>query len=1134
MTEKRIGWELDSERRPPVVAWCIAIAVIVAIAPWSTVRAQDVSQPAILQMFEAKWDTIEDRMADIFETGYGQMWLPPPERADGGNQSVGYDLFDRFDLGQPRNETLYGTETGLKTTIAAGHGASVRMYTDFVPNHNGFRNKNTSGFVAQGGYPGFVLSTASDQFGDFHDPSVSYQSDAINGSLFGLIDIAQEKNIQLIRQPVAAGNPDNIPAGTVWNKPDPNNARFYTDTDLGGIAMNDPNTGGAFTRYNFNLNNPLAGDARKENATGLLMRNMQWMIQVMGVDGFRIDAARHMPTWFFNYLDNAVFRTSLRTNLDGTIQPIYMFSEAADGTSSNVQPYIRRDLPNKLGISTSDTTVHGNRDALDFPLFWKMVDNLSSNGTQNNWHNIRNASLDVNDDGLHNGSQGVMFVDSHDDQAGQRPSLYKVAYAYTLMMPGNTVVYLNAKEFGEGRTFPYDIGGSTYSMSNDALGGYWGDDLTKLVDIRNTHGRGNFQERWIDDAFNPNGFSNIYIYERQNSAIVGLNSRADAGYDQRTPVQTSFAANTVLVELTGNAADATVDPGNNIPEAIRVNASGQVTIRVPRNSTHGKGYVIYGLASPQGTLSLTNVSQTLAGATPTQANNGTARLADIDVITGNTFNVQLNTTPVTLPAPSGEANPVRDVHADGDLAMLRIDDSLNINGVAGIDNTNTSATAYGFENFMTTNTPGYIWSNGANVGTGSGTFVQTIDATQLAEGRHYLTVRAWRHRASNTGGDGGPAVFTDFKRTFYVDRLPPTSAIVSFAPFASNPNNVDQRDLIVRSVDGTADSVHVFLDLPANMTNAQILAEMNNANSQYNHLQAGTYDRDMFISGFSQTKYFFPSQQTYNGVTRGNHVVTLVTYEPTGNYSIQRFAGQFTPTTIGLGFGDMNFSGSYIVGDIRTNTGSVEDVLYSQNSKFSSAFDLNGDGLNDNRDLFLLSDVLVAAPTSAFGGSNKQGVLDAYTDLLLKRADVNSSGASDITDMAALYAGFGTTSWLDDLNVDGVVDIADAQTMVTKLFRTVAGDFNLDGQVDAADYTIWRKNQGQNGATFLQGDATFDGVIGSDDLAVWRANFGFARQALAASGNGASLTAVPEPAALWLALIGMAWAFSLRWRISGV
>jgi hypothetical protein len=32
------------------------------------------------------------------------------------------------------------------------------------------------------------------------------------------------------------------------------------------------------------------------------------------------------------------------------------------------------------------------------------------------------------------------------------------------------------------------------------------------------------------------------------------------------------------VELTGNAADATVDPGNAIPEAIRVNGSGQINL----------------------------------------------------------------------------------------------------------------------------------------------------------------------------------------------------------------------------------------------------------------------------------------------------------------------------------------------------------------------------------------------------------------------------------------------------------------------------------------------------------------------------------------------------------------------------
>ena len=135
-------------------------------------------------------------------------------------------------------------------------------------------------------------------------------------------------------------------------------------------------------------------------------------------------------------------------------------------------------------------------------------------------------------------------------------------------------------------------------------------------------------------------------------------------------------------------------------------------------------------------------------------------------------------------------------------------------------------------------------------------------------------------------------------------------------------------------------------------------------------------------------------------------------------------------------------------------------MLYSQNAKYSSAFDREWRRTGDNRDLFLLGDVLVAAPTASFGGGAKQSVLNSYTDLLLKRGDVNASGVTDTADMTALYAGFGTATWLMDLNVDGVVDIADVQTMVTKLFRTVAGDFNLDGQVDGADYVVWRKNVG--------------------------------------------------------------------------
>jgi len=351
-------------------------------------------------------------------------------------------------------------------------------------------------------------------------------------------------------------------------------------------------------------------------------------------------------------------------------------------------------------------------------------------------------------------------------------------------------------------------------------------------------------------------------------------------------------------------------------------------------------------------------------------------------------------------------------------------------------------------------------------------------------------VRAFRNRDAATGGDGGPEVFSDFKRTIYVDRLPPEAAIISFNPYASDPNNPNNRDLIVRSVDKTADRMHVLLDLAANLTEAQILAQVNSGN------QAGYYDRDLFIRG--------------QGVNFGNHVATIVTFEPTGNFNIQRFAGLFTQTNSrGRGFGDMNFSNSYVVGDILSNVGSVEDVLYSQNNKYSSAFDVNGDGLGDNGDLFLLGDELVANGAS-------QAVLDAYTDLLLKRGDLNGSGATGLVDFETLLANFGPATWLFDLNVDGTVNALDAKTFVTELVRSVPGDFNVDGVVDASDYSVWRDRLGQV-ETGLVADGDFDGDVDNDDYFVWKSAFGFARAPLTA--GAAAVSAVPEPTMLWLGVL---------------
>ena len=1063
----------------------IIVAALVACASSAELHAQAVSEPAIIQMFEAKWDVIEDRMADVFDVGYGAMWVPPVAKAgsEGNNPfSVGYDVFDRFDLGVPGDDTRYGTGATFGSMVDHANAAAVDVYPDTIFNHNGFDNLNTPGFSAKGGYPGFALTLpGTDVFGDFNDPSVSYLSDPINGTLFGLHDIAQQKDYQFIRHPVAAGNPNNIPAGTIYNKVDPTNTRFYPDQGLGGTAVFDPELGQNVTLYDFNSSDPSQGDPVLENSLGLMMRNARWMVQKYGVAGFRVDAARHFPEFTLDYIDQAVFRANQNLQLDGSYKPVFMFSEVASSNPGDVLPYVRRDLPNQYAISPSNTTVGGNRDGLDFPLFWAMHDNLTGNGLGNNWHNIRAASLDTNDrpggsEVWHtDGSQGVAFVSSHDDTGA---FLENVAYAYTLMRPGQALVYFNAEQFGPQGSFPQP-------GKVDALGGFYGETISKLVEIRNTHGRGDFAERWIDDAFEPNNpFSNIYIYERSNSAIVGLNSRLDSGWDQRTPVQTDFAPNTILVELTGNAADSTVDPGGDIPESIQVNGSGQVTLRVPRNDSHGRGYVIYGLATPNGTMSVTNVAGTMAGSAPSAATNGTARLADIDIIRADSFDLQVSTSPVSVPNPNSPGSTVRDQDADGDSALFKFNSGMDLNSLAGVDNTTPGSVTYGFEEFTDVNSPGFSDPNGR------GTYQQTIDATQLAEGRHYISSRVFRRRTS------GPAVFEELKKTIYIDRLPPESAVTDFDVSVINPGNPTTYDMVVESVDETADAVHVFLNFPENFTDQAMIAR-----ALAGQGEAGEYDTNEWIHSFF-------------GVNSGNNVATIVTFEPTydgtNGVNVQRIPGFLVSTPNGAGLGDLDFDNAFTAADIEgLSNDSFEDVLYSQNNSFNPAADIDGDGNVDNLDLFALEAELISSGAS-------QAVLDAYDSVLLRRGDINQDGKTDGDDVTALHAAFGSSDWREDLNVDGIVDIDDVQTLITDIARTVNGDFDLDGDVDGVDFLTVQRGLGTSGL-YSQGDADLNGTITGADLSIWNSVFGTSSLA----SQTAAASTVPEPHALGLIFIGI-------------
>ncbi|TWT87145.1 hypothetical protein Mal64_26800 [Pseudobythopirellula maris] len=76
----------------------------------------------------------------------------------------------------------------------------------------------------------------------------------------------------------------------------------------------------------------------------------------------------------------------------------------------------------------------------------------------------------------------------------------------------------------------------------------------------------------------------------------------------------------------------------------------------------------------------------------------------------------------------------------------------------------------------------------------------------------------------------------------------------------------------------------------------------------------------------------------------------------------------------------------------------------------------------------------------------------------------------------------------------------------------LAGDYNGNGVVDAADFTVWRDLRGSAGFG-LAADGDGDGVVDDDDYQLWIAHFG---QSLPL---GANPTQAPEPRGLWLAIV---------------
>jgi hypothetical protein len=83
----------------------------------------------------------------------------------------------------------------------------------------------------------------------------------------------------------------------------------------------------------------------------------------------------------------------------------------------------------------------------------------------------------------------------------------------------------------------------------------------------------------------------------------------------------------------------------------------------------------------------------------------------------------------------------------------------------------------------------------------------------------------------------------------------------------------------------------------------------------------------------------------------------------------------------------------------------------------------------------------------------------------------------------------------------------------------LAGDYNDDGTVDAADYTVWRDALGSDGLPFNETASL--GIVDNDDYLAWKSNFGV-------TSGGGSLANVPEPGGLLMIAVAVVSAATRR------
>jgi len=432
------------------------------------------------------WDKVTKETKHLENIGITHIWLPPAYKASGGKNDVGYGVYDLYDLGEFDQKgtipTKYGTRDEYLDAIKTLRENNIKVLADIVLNHK--------------------LGA------DETEEVLAVQDDTENRN----ISLTEAKPIRVWTKYTFPGR-GNIYSDFKWNW-----------THFHGVDW-DENTGTAAIykfygkhwdesvdkeKGNFDYLMGADIDLNNHDVVNELKKWGKWYLNTTNVDGFRLDAVKHIRAEFFpEWLEE------LRTTTERELFSV------GEYWSSNI------DILNNYIEKTN-----GCMSLFDVPLHYNFYSASISNGEFNMSQIFDGTIVGTNPE------KAVTFVDNHDTEPDQSLKSWVLDWfkplAYSLILLRR-----------EG--FPCVFYGDYYGIPEKGVESKK-DILSVLLKLRKYYAYGE-QYDYFNDK-NIIGFTRLGDYDHPDSGLAVVMSNARGGCIHMNVGKR--LANTVLYDCTGN------------------------------------------------------------------------------------------------------------------------------------------------------------------------------------------------------------------------------------------------------------------------------------------------------------------------------------------------------------------------------------------------------------------------------------------------------------------------------------------------------------------------------------------------------------------------------------------------------